>query len=513
MRQTGANNFRNTLLACFEIYEHRAIALERLQGISEDYESEREILLECHARLYVIDHILAGLGWQIPTHPDLATHSQNLAIETSVTSLMTGHRRFLDYFGFERESELPLLVVEAKRPSLRLPLEGKGSKTHFNCHPASEKIAEYLQSRHESRNVDENLEAVLTNEWRGYLDDLRDYIRSVADVTTVPRRAIITNGEWLVLFYDPEQAFANEDARVDSTAILIFANRDQILNYYSEIYEKCSYTCLVNDSGIIRPRNLRSVISATDISYAMFGQRVLYCQDRTLYAHVPRIELTPVVHLCTKAGGVVSVESTQPCPFQLGLSNDSQIDEQYDLIFQSAEKLKHEIEQEMNIMVAIPLQDISNHYANTNAFHNLPGVKMKASTSCTWQEFVLATGTSPHFLTDSTSHRECSYHDSSSANNEGVLHEIGILTRPVIEPRAFFPSGSCFHCSHEQTYETKTINLTPNSRPQSGQRSGKDNEPFCELFQLDQVLCCRSCAFLGCCSQSDLFRLPCSSSG
>lgn len=507
MRREGADTFRDALLECLEHYKHRAIALGRLQGISDDFQQEREQFLECHARRYVLDHMLAGLGWKIPTHKELASHAQNLQVETGVMSLMTGHRRFLDYFGFEKHSESPLLVVEAKRPSLDLPANG-GGETHFSSHPASALFAGYLQARHASREASDKLKSILTEEWRGYLDDLRDYIRSVANAIATPRRAIITNGEWLVLFHNPVEAFVDDHSDVAPTAILIFNSRDVIVTYCSEIFAQLSYACLADNAGIVHPRQLPSLVSAEDVSYAMFGQRVLYCRDRKLYAHIPRIELTPLVHICTNAGGFVSVESANRCAFELGLSKDDQIDAQRDAIAQSAQELKQEIEEALGIQ-AIDLRDIKDHYEDDNAFQNLPGVRPTSDASYTSQEFVLVTGPSPHFLTDPTAYKACPFHDSAVTHKQGVMHEIGPLFDPMIDPRAFFPSGSCFHCAHHQTYESKTISLTATSRPRAGQRSGEDNAPFCELFQLDQVLCCQSCAFHDCCSKSELYHLPC----
>jgi hypothetical protein len=506
MNVERADTFRervNAVSACLRA--QRPVTLSRVCDIPEALESEREEFLECHARRYVIDHILAGLGWQIPALMDFAAHSQNLQIEIGVTSTMTGHRRFLDYLGTERESGTPLLVVEAKRPSARLPCD-PNLGAHYTSHPASELFAKYLQSRHD---LQETLDTVLTSEWRGYLDDLRDYVRSVANSSAIPRRAVITNGNWLVLFVDPNQAFIDGNPSVSHAAIFVFANLESIVQHYAAVFEQISYVSLAVHVGLVQPRQLSALISATDITYAMFGQRVLYCKDRKLFAQVPRIELTPVVHLCTVGGGFISVESSNRCEYEMVLNRDDQNNDLRGAIAHSAAALKQEIEDELGVLEAIPLRDITAHYEDKNAFANLPGVRRVPGGTAVAEEFILVTGTSPHFLTDPVAHNDCPYHDSNLSHKHGVLHSLGGLLDPSVEPRAFFQSGSCFHCSHRQTQESKAITLTPMSRRRIGQRSGKNNEPFCELFQLDRVLCCQTCAFHACCSRSELFQLPC----
>jgi hypothetical protein len=81
--------------------------------------------LEFHRRCYIINDLLALLNWRLDELP----HSglPNLIPEQPVTSIDTSRTRFLDYLGFERETERPLLIVEAKRtlntPTLTTPSE------------------------------------------------------------------------------------------------------------------------------------------------------------------------------------------------------------------------------------------------------------------------------------------------------------------------------------------------------------------------------------------------------
>jgi hypothetical protein len=80
--------------------------------------------LEAHARAYIVNGILAALNWRIDSRPEDGLGE--LIPEAPVLSLLTDTTRFLDYLGLERNTTLPLLVVETKRPSGALPqLTGK----------------------------------------------------------------------------------------------------------------------------------------------------------------------------------------------------------------------------------------------------------------------------------------------------------------------------------------------------------------------------------------------------
>ena len=506
MTREGADIFRERLLECFDQYKDKAVRLERLQ-LSESSSDEREFWLECHARRYVIDHILAGTGWQIFADRDLGGHSQNLGIEIGLKSLATGQRRFLDYLGFERETAVPLLVVEAKRPSLALPAEGNWTG-HFASHPVGNLFAEFLQALDGSDDEAGRLESPLTEEWRKNLYSLRDYIRSI-DPDSLPQRVLITNGYWLVIFDDPKSAFVDPEATVSPRDILIYDNPIAILQFYDDIYQRISYGHLARDHGIVTPHQACPLISAADVSYAMFGLRVLYCRDQTLYTRIPRIEIAPVVHLCSRSGTFISIEAAEGNGFEFALRDDEHVNAQRDEVARAAHTLKEQIERELGLTGPIPLRDISSHYVDTGAFEKLPGLRRLNEGTASAQEFVLVTGSCPHFLVDPTTHRECRFHNCGDAQREGVLYEIGPVLDPAISPKSFFADGSCFHCSHQQTYRSKILELTAVSRDRTGPRSGRDGEAFCEIVEIDEALCCRSCVFYETCAKSEMFRLPC----
>src|SRR5439155_14602448 len=75
--------------------------------------------LEHHARCHLIHALLSGLNWRLDL--TLEDGLPNLFCEVAVRSTTLGTRRLLDYLGIQHETNDPLLIVEAKRPSSSLP--------------------------------------------------------------------------------------------------------------------------------------------------------------------------------------------------------------------------------------------------------------------------------------------------------------------------------------------------------------------------------------------------------
>ena len=104
-----------------------------------------------------------------------------------MNSVSTETTRFLDYLGLERQTERPLLIVETKRPSSALPtLAGRARK---RAAARAEVVSLGLRGD------------PLTGDWDTWLKDLGDYVRTVATRSgQYPRRALITNGDWFLVF-------------------------------------------------------------------------------------------------------------------------------------------------------------------------------------------------------------------------------------------------------------------------------------------------------------------------
>jgi hypothetical protein len=132
--------------------------------------------------------------------------------------------RGLDYLGFEQNTLKPLLVVEAKR--LKAPLPFLATLLAPGASAAAAIPVDPIGGR--SAIVSRGLVGEkLTGDWNRWLAELKDYIRSIHTKTKqVPKRVVMTNGEWLILFRDPT-AFLS-DAACPPEDILVYGDADAI---------------------------------------------------------------------------------------------------------------------------------------------------------------------------------------------------------------------------------------------------------------------------------------------
>lgn len=166
--------------------------------------------LEAHNRTYLINALLYSLNWRLDKSPE--QDLPNLVPEVPIISIDRGTTRFLDYLGMERNEGRPLLIVEAKRLSASLPRLKNPSKQDY----VASVICQGLNG------------IKLTGDWNKWLETLRDYVRSVKNRSgQLPLRVVITNGEWLILFLDPENAFIS-DGDFDPANILVWEDQTRV---------------------------------------------------------------------------------------------------------------------------------------------------------------------------------------------------------------------------------------------------------------------------------------------
>jgi len=201
----------------------------RISAIREEYEKTPtgkpppfvDDSLEAHIRVYIVNALLAALNWRLNARPEVDL--PNLVPEAPVKSEARGTTRFLDYFGLERQTNDPLLVVETKRPKSSLPRLATQSEDHL-----SSRIPQIV-----SRGLAGD---PVMGEWTEWLATLQDYVRSIhAKMQRTPRRVMLTNGDWLILFLEPEDAFCNNEPP-NPDHILVFHNRSDIEKHYTDLF-------------------------------------------------------------------------------------------------------------------------------------------------------------------------------------------------------------------------------------------------------------------------------------
>lgn len=455
--------------------------------------------LEHHARCYLINALLAGLNWRLDL--SLEDGLPNLLPEVAVRSQASGTRRFLDYLGIERETNKPLLIVEAKRPSSALPvlatlpdIPTKGPR------PVPVQGAIPVMGTDSvviSRGLAGN---PLSGDWFQWLQDLRDYVRSVnAKTGDVPKRVVITNGEWLILFLRPTEAFV-DDGDCDPRSILVFRTSHEILQGSAVLFSQLEHQVVLGEAPTLRPVELPFHVEARHIQQAMHGLRLRYEQAKAIYQREPMIHVAPVVFLRTDLGAWLRAESSAA---QYAIPHNSdQLPAHLETVRIAAQSLLADTSEILHANLSPT--PIEKHFADSTSFATQSGI-IKSPEDQYW----IVTGDRTHFLMAEPTVPDCPYHDYANSHLMGVAALSGPILRRSVDPRSFFYSREAHHCTHQNVALAKSVPITPENRERCGPRSGRDGDAFCEIWSFERRLCCRTCVFETVCTRAQAFSLPC----
>ena len=501
-RVRNANEFLDRLRKARGDYD--SYFREQIENIRETYSRNPtgklpphvDQVLEAHVREYFVNAFLSALNWRLEKSPGEAL--PNLIPESPVDSSYRGTTRFLDYLGIDtgRQGGGPLLIVETKRPRSPLPKrqEGGGSDDSLATVVHAGLCGESLGA-----------------EWEEWIATLRDYVQSVKDRTgKAPRRVVITSGEWLILFTEPEEAFCNNGSP-NPKDIFTYSNRDEIEENYKEIFEKLEHQNVLNKAPILTIGEVPFYVRPEIIDRAMFGLRLMYIETPGLYRRSPSIKVAPVVYVGTQYGAWFCVDShhEREIPHQ-----SEEIVNHLDEIDGIARQLLSNINSGLG--ATLVCSSLINHYhdgENSDPIDErmyLPGIREINRSQNSATEFLVLTGHNTHFFLNESSVPDCPHHNWAESHREGYASDNGpVEKRSTWNPRSFFISREVHHCAHRDVREAKGSRITDMNRDRCGPRSGGKGEAFCEIWRFEEHLCCRTCAFEDVCTRAQVFNLPC----
>lgn len=464
---------------------------EMLASASESGRSKVNPDLEAHVRVYYVNAVLEALNWRMDTQA--GDMGPNLVPEAALTSLERGTRRFLDYLGIERETGLPLLVVESKRPSAELPKLRNPSTVYSLPMLVSKGLGG----------------AELAHDWNKWLISIRDYVRSVHAATDrAPLRAIITNGDWYIVFMDPEDSFL-ERGSCNPANIAVFkggeisdgqpATPPETESRYREFFDCLEYHKVVANAPPMSPGTLAFNIDGKNVERVMHGLRLRYASVPQPYLSSPNISVAPVIFMKSRFGPWLTLEIP---PRYFAIPHDrSQLLHYLGEVDAAAKALLAQMNERLGArFVATTL---ATHYGDDAEFEKLRAVREVADGA-----FLIATGDNTHYLLRTPTVPDCPFHEVGNAVAQGVGPDVPNFTRSL-EPRSFFFSSEPHYCAHREVFAAKASPITQANKAQCGPRSGEENQAFCEIWRVDQFLCCRTCAFESVCTKAAAFHLPC----
>ena len=440
--------------------------------------------LEAHIRVYFVNALLAALNWRMDLTPESGL--PNMIPESPVRSGDRGTRRFLDYLGYEQSDlSCPLMVVETKRPSSKLP-------DLLSAEPPASSIEEIILRGLQGETI--------LGQWAKWLWDVRDYVRSVEQqVGKPPRRVVVTNGDWIVVFQDPSDAFLGDERRRQEK-IVVFESAVDVVQRSAELYRLLEYSAVSSKSEAVELAELPFVVDGTTISWIMHGVRLVYSEVPGIHdPPSPVIKIVPVLFLGTRFGKWLMVKGREPDKFFPHKATQLKI--HLTGIDAAAKQLLNETQKILGIQ--IQPKPIVEHY-NDPCFELLPGVLEEGM-----DHFRIVTGKQTHYLRFSPSVEGCPWHKWSKAKAGACESGRAPIICRSVNPRAFFKSEEDQHCAHGDVHAAKASMISAMNRPSCGPRSGADGQAFCEIWRFETHLCCRTCTFESVCTSTEAFRLPC----
>ena len=465
------------------LYEPQVAAVRAALADPKRGTSDLEEALEAHVRTYLIDGMLKALRWAITS--STPSEITNMIPEAQVDSA-TGVRRYMDYFGYEREVNQPLLVVEAKRPS-PFPIPAGGS-----TETASATVASWIDKP-----------TIAPGEWKKWIPSLQDYVVSVFDRTgRFPVRAAITDGDWIVIFEDPSDAFGAAGSR-DARFMHAFFDKSDVDDRYDFVFRLLDQRLVSRSASEIPPGAIAGVIDPTIVVKLLHGLRLRYATSETVGPLVPTISVTPTILLKSDTGSWVRVErsdDTHLLPYKYDALS-THLQEVHD----AAASLLSRVHQQLGRQ--IEPATIEEHYADDDSFGGMPGVEQIQRQG---DHFRIVTGRGTHYLLNEPTVPNCPHHDfGKSVELHCQAGDLPIINRSIASPRAYFTNTQQHHCCHEDVDAAKHVLISDDNQERCGVRSGRKGDVFCEIASFDEFLCCRTCCFQNVCTASQILRLPC----
>jgi hypothetical protein len=394
--------------------------------------------LEAHIRSYVLDPLLEALNWQV---------GKNIIPEAFLRDQQTHTRRRLDYLGHERDALRPLLIVEAKRPDA--PFIGVAQSVQ----PGGNYMYHELlaQTLHHLKDASQEKPPLL-NIWCDWLDDVRNYCVNTQNNTgCMPRRLVLTNGSWLVIFANLEDAFCG-DAPPSESDIFIYSNVKSIHDNARQVFELLEYNKLAAINNPIRPGEIVAHFAVEEFESAINALQISYDDTRAGREAVPTLHVVPEVILRHRRGGWIRVSDHR---YEHLPHRSRDLPQHLHDVRHVHEALMTQIETVLGRR--IPIATIEEHYAR-NLHEEMPGARCNGP-----EQFLVLTGSEPHFIKSASEFEQCRYRRAHLAAADGEAARNlpqGVSTNP----RTHFGAGTELNCAHRAVQVTKSVQVGANNR-------------------------------------------------
>lgn len=432
--------------------------------------------LEHTTRLYFIDELMKLLGWSLGPGGDVLEEAR-LKAETTT---------FMDYVGVKAGTNEPLLIVEVKswdKPPVTPRMPG------LHDSPEDLLAAAIKHVRDGRPEADSPVIAV----WHQYVEQLAGYIRNLKDGHNHDtRRAVLTSGQWLVVFKSPVHTFV--DGGVSTEQFVIF-NRKEFVERAREVFLLLHRSVLANDVPFpLRPSQLCSYVRVDRIAAAFHGLHVHYERSgSSLFGPKPRILVYPAFIIQRDDGVLLTVILSQNellLDYSKDRNDERTLDDHLNEVATAGAEVRSACEKELGgSLEPAPIERFPGFTSSTlqSAGHTLVEAQRDQP-----DEWLMVTGGKLHFLAALPSIDPCRFHTWAHCGSEAI--GTSAISVRSVKPRAFFTDTQAHHCAHQELQDRRLER--------------------CHIMPLDERICCQACVYRDICWTNDNDRLlPCGKQG
>lgn len=428
--------------------------------------------LEANTRVNFFDDFLKLLGWDLGPIGDVA---QEARVKSETTN-------FVDYLGVCANTRAPKLLFEAKRWD-KAPIIGQSDM---------KKEALIGAVRHLNEGKDASTSPV-SAAWHDDLDQVRRYVDTFKNEYghEIPR-AVLSSGQWIVIFKDPNETFIKK--AVDPSNLYIF-EKSEFLEHAEDLLSLLHRENIVKISPLtMRSSQIRDYVESSHVEHVFHSVLIRYHQvGASVFSPKPQMQIYPALILQCKVGAIFTVVDDEDgipfAPPPEGEYEDS-VSKTMEEIGRLAEELINSNNAELGIdfpvSSVVEFQGFPENQASDFVESYWP-IRIIKGTSNEW---VLVTGNVPHILHTKPA-LSCKYNSWANCKSIGQAAESFAISTPQTEkPKSFFTDGQPHHCAHQTVLDRR--------------------KKRCIIDAIDQRTCCQTCAFINVCwKPTELADLPC----
>jgi hypothetical protein len=290
---------------------------------------------------------------------------------------------------------------------------------------------------------------------------------------------VITNGDWFIVFHEASSLLSS----VSLAQISIFGDLDDVEARIGELYELLSYQAL---SGVVPeqspaslPKFLRSkgrapAVLGWIVSANSYGERQL------------AIAVRVIAWVKIDGGGWIRFAKKYAEDFLVLSHEPSRLRETLRILKGRSNELLDSLGRKNIKLISAAAAEAMDPGANAPLSGSPPG---NLCDRLGQGKYIVTLGKQTSYLISDRTWDDCAYHYYGRCKDAGSAASQHPIESPNTDPPTLFPSGSPFHCAHDNVHRAR--------------------EEKCVVAEFESFLCCRKCAFFDRCWPDGGEGLPC----